>query len=190
MSDTATAPAPAAATDPAAAAAATPGAPSAPATINPKLIVPFVNSARTVFSTMCSITTTVQRPHVKGTPSTSYDVSGLIGFSGEVIGSVVVSFQRAAAIKIVSAFTGMEMDADSPDFADAVGELTNMIAGSAKKDLGAVASISTPSVVIGAGHVIARLSDVPCIVIPCTTPVGEFAVEVNIKQVPPGTQAK
>lgn len=175
MSDTATATPTAPA--PAAAAAAK------PATINPKLIVPFVNSARTVFSTMVGIETTVKRPHVKGNPSPSYDVSGLIGFSGEVIGSVVVSFQREAAIKLVSAFTGSEIQPESPDFADAVGELANMIAGSAKKDLGAVASITVPSVIIGTGHMVARLSDVPCIVIPCSTPVGDFAVEVNIKQV-------
>jgi chemotaxis protein CheX len=171
------------------AAATAAAAPTADATtkmtINPKLIVPFVNSARSVFSTMVGIETTVQRPHVKGSPSTTYDVSGLIGFSGEVIGSVVVSFQRAAAIKLVSAFAGMEILPESPDFADAVGELANMIAGSAKKDLGAVASITVPSVIIGAGHTIARLSDVPCIVIPCSTPVGAFAVEVNIKQVNP-----
>ena len=174
------------AADASAPAAATATAPKAGPTINPKLIVPFVNSARTVFSTMVGMETTVQRPHVKGSPSTSYDVSGLIGFSGEVIGSVVVSFQRAAAIKLVSAFAGMEIAPESPDFADAVGELANMIAGSAKRDLGATASITVPSVIIGAGHIIARLSDVPCIVIPCSTPVGEFAVEVNIKQVQPG----
>jgi chemotaxis protein CheX len=154
-----------------------------PPAINPKLIVPFVNSARTVFSTMVGIETTVQRPHVKGNPSPSYDVSGIVGFSGEVLGSVVVSFHRDAATKLVSAFAGMKLEMGSPDFADAVGELTNMIAGSAKKDLGAVASITVPSVIIGAGHVIARLSDVPCIVIPCTTSAGQFAVEVNIKQV-------
>jgi chemotaxis protein CheX len=69
-----------------------------------------------------------------------------------------------------------------------VGELANMIAGGAKKDLGCVASISCPSVVIGPGHTIARLSDVPCIVIPCKTPVGDFAVEINIK--PATVQAK
>jgi chemotaxis protein CheX len=132
---------------------------------------------------MVGIETTVQRPHLKGNPSPSYDVSGIIGFSGEVIGSVVVSFQRAAAIKLVSSFAGMEIQPETPDFADAVGELANMIAGSAKKDLGATASITVPSVIIGAGHIIARLSDVPCVVIPCATPVGEFAVEVNIKQV-------
>jgi len=69
------------------------------------------------------------------------------------------------------------------DFADAIGELANMIAGSAKKDLGHTASISVPNVVIGGGHIIARLSEVPCLVIPCRTPVGNFAVEVNIKTV-------
>jgi chemotaxis protein CheX len=186
MSDPTTpAPAPA---SPASAAPAAAASAEKPA-INPKLIVPFVNSARTVFSTMCGITTTVQRPHVKGSPVTSYDVSGLIGFSGEVVGSVVVSFQRAAAVKLVSAFTGSEIQPESPDFADAVGELTNMIAGSAKKDLGAVASITVPSVIIGPGHTVARLSDVPCIVIPCTTAAGEFAVEVNIKQVTPAAPA-
>jgi chemotaxis protein CheX len=152
-------------------------------TINPKLIIPFVNSARSVFTAMVGIETTVQRPHVKSNPATSYDVSGLIGFSGDVVGSVVVSFQTEAAVRLVSAFAGSEYQPDSPDFADAVGELTNMIAGSAKKDLGGMASITLPSVIIGAGHIIARLSDVPCIVLPCTTPVGDFAVEVSIKQV-------
>jgi CheY-specific phosphatase CheX len=63
-----------------------------------------------------------------------------------------------------------------------------MIAGGAKKHLGNAASITVPSVIIGSGHQIARLSDVPCVVIPCTSPVGDFAVEVNIKQL--GNQTK
>jgi CheY-specific phosphatase CheX len=58
-----------------------------------------------------------------------------------------------------------------------------MIAGGAKKAFGVMANITVPNVIIGAGHMIARLSDVPCVVIPCTTAVGNFAVEVNIKQV-------
>jgi hypothetical protein len=115
MSDTATATAtpPPGAPAPDAAGAAAAAAAAKPA-INPKLIVPFVNSARTVFSTMCGIATTVRRPHVKGSPATSYDVSGLIGFSGEVIGSVVVSFQRDAAVKLVGAFTGTEFQPTAP----------------------------------------------------------------------------
>jgi chemotaxis protein CheX len=166
------------------AATATEVAPKAPPAINPKLIVPFVNSVRQVFATMVGVETTVERPHLKGNSATSYDVSSIIGFSGDVVGSVVVSFQNAAAVKLVAAFAGMDIKEGTEDFADAVGELANMIAGSAKKDLGNAASITCPSVIIGHGHMVARLSDVPTIVIPCTTPVGSFAVEVNIKQQP------
>lgn len=151
--------------------------------INPKLIVPFVNSIRNVFTTMVGVQTVVERPHIKGNPAPSYDVSSIIGFSGELIGSVVVSFQRSAAEKLVEAFAGQKISVDSADFADAIGELANMVAGNAKKDLGGVASISTPNVILGAGHVVARLSDVPCLVIPCKTPVGDFCVEVSIKNV-------
>jgi len=150
--------------------------------IDPKLIVPFVNAVRSVFSTMVGVQTTVQRPHLKIQPCPTYDVSSIIGFSGDLTGCVVVSFQKDAAIKLVSAFAGNPIDPNSPDFADAVGELANMIAGNAKKYLGNCASITVPSVIIGTGHTIARLSGVPCIVIPCTTPVGDFAVEVNVKQ--------
>ncbi|MFN4242803.1 MAG: chemotaxis protein CheX [Tepidisphaerales bacterium] len=154
---------------------------ASPPTINPKLIVPFINSVRQVFATMVKVPTTVERPHLKTAPAPQYDVSSIIGFSGDIVGSVVVSFQKAAAVQLVSAFAGMPIDPDSPDFADAVCELANMIAGSAKKDLGHNASITVPSVILGHGHQIARLSDVPCLVVPCKTPVGDFAVEVNIK---------
>ncbi len=158
---------------------------SASASINPKLIVPFVDSVRSVFATMVGVQTTVLRPHLKAQPAPTYDVSSIIGFSGDVVGSVVVSFQKQAAESLASAFAGAPIKADMPDFPDAVGELANMIAGGAKKHLGNMASITVPSVVIGTGHVLARLTDVPCIVIPCETPVGNFAVEVSIKQLKP-----
>jgi chemotaxis protein CheX len=166
---------------------ATKTAPAKPPMVNPKLIVPFISSVRAVFSTMVGVQTTVGRPSFKTHPAPSYDVSSIIGFSGEIVGSVVVSFQNEAAQKLVSAFAGAEVTPDSPDFADAIGELANMIAGGAKKDLGAMASITCPNVIIGPGHQVARLSGVPCLVIPCSTPVGNFAVEVCIKQVTPPT---
>ncbi|MFI5379149.1 MAG: chemotaxis protein CheX [Tepidisphaerales bacterium] len=156
-----------------------------PVAINPKLIVPFVNSVRSVFSTMIGMATVLDRPHVKTQPGPTYDVSSIIGFSGDVIGSVVVSFQKSAAEKLVEAFAGAPIEFGTPDFADAVGELANMIAGGAKKYLGNLATITVPNVVIGSGHTIARLSGVPCIVIPCRTDVGAFAVEISIKQLNP-----
>jgi chemotaxis protein CheX len=150
--------------------------------VSAKLIVPFVNSVRNVFRTMVGVETVVERLTRKTGPAASYDISAIVGFSGQVIGSVVVSFQMAAALSLVKAFAGVDIPVESPDFPDAIGELANMIAGNAKKDLGATASITCPNVVIGPGHIIARLRGVPCYVIPCKTPVGDFAIEVNIKQ--------
>jgi chemotaxis protein CheX len=155
---------------------------SPPAAIDTKLLAPFVKAVKAVFGTMVKVEATIDRPYLKNETTPSYDVSGIIGFSGEVAGSLVLSLQQAAAVKLVEAFAGALMAPDSPDFADAIGELANMVAGSAKKDLGAAASITVPTVVLGSAHVIARLSDVPCVVIPCTTAVGKFAIEINIKK--------
>ena len=51
-----------------------------------------------------------------------------------------------------------------------------------QKDFGIKAGIGIPNVVVGKNHVISRLKDVPCVVIPCECANGEFAVEININQ--------
>ena len=83
--------------------------------------------------------------------------------------------------RIEAYFAGFAFDLDDTDFADAIGELGNMVAGAAKKNLNCEASIGIPTVVIGANHRIARLTEVPCIVVPCNTDVGNFAVEISIR---------
>ena len=147
----------------------------------PKLILPFVSAVQDVFKKMAGVDIVVGKPRLKAGAGASYSVCGIIGFSGDITGSVVVSFSTGAAEKLVEAFCGNRLEIGSPDFADAVGELTNMIAGSAKTQLGGVASISLPSVVIGEGYTLANLSSAQCLVIPCGSPYGEFAVEVCIK---------
>jgi chemotaxis protein CheX len=130
---------------------------------------------------MANIATTVGGLTLKNETSPPHDVSGIIGFSGGVVGSMVIGLSKDVASRIVAAFSGTGHHIDSPDFADAIGELANMIAGSAKKNMGVVASISVPTVVVGPAHHTMRLSGVPCVIIPCKTPHGDFDVEVNIK---------
>ena len=146
-------------------------------------IASFVSSTHQVFSTMLSLTVTPGRPYTAGSvPRFENEVSGIIGMSGDMQGMVVLSFPTSTAKAAILAFTGMEMDPTSPDFADAVGELVNMISGAAKaKFEGKNVSISCPSVVIGKGHKVQQPSDAVCIVIPFTSPAGEFSVEVAIK---------
>ncbi len=150
--------------------------------IDPKLVAAFVDSTENILSIMANVECRIGTPYFKTSKQPTYDVSGIVGFSGDVAGSVVVSFNEDTAIVVVEAFAGEKLDVKSEDFADAIGELCNMIAGNAKKHFGLNAYISIPSVIVGSGHTVARLKDTPCIVIPCTTKHGEFAVEVNIKQ--------
>ena len=58
-----------------------------------RLIAPFVDSVRTVFRTMANVETVVLKPYIK-TSAGQYNVFGIIGFSGELTGNVVVSFTQ------------------------------------------------------------------------------------------------
>ncbi|MEQ8845635.1 MAG: chemotaxis protein CheX [Phycisphaerales bacterium] len=150
--------------------------------MDPALITPFIKSVQNVFATMLQLPVDVEEPTIKQGKSTTYDVSAIIGMSGDCVGSVVLSFEQESALRIVSLFTGTEVTADSPDFADAVGELVNMISGGAKAlFVGRKASISTPSVVLGPSHVVSSQKDMPVIVLPCVTDCGRFAIEIAIQ---------
>lgn len=158
--------------------------------MDPQYITPFIKSIQNVFSTMLHMPVTVNQPAIKQSNSATYDVSGIIGMSGDVVGSVVLSFPKETASKLITAFCGMEFPTDSPDFADAVGELVNMVSGSAKgmfvdKDV----SISCPSVVIGPGHQINSRSDTPCVTIPCSTSEGDLAIEIAVREAAAASQA-
>lgn len=147
-----------------------------------RLIPAFIESVRTVFQTMAQVKVTVLEPHVKKDARELHDVSGVIGFSGALRGSAVLAFPQKTATALVAKFAGVEFSPDSPDFADAVGELTNMIAGTAKSTLGEAAGISTPLVILGANHSVPPLRDLPCIVMPCRCEFGDFAIELNVKK--------
>ncbi len=150
--------------------------------MDPAFIRPFISSVQNVFSMMLQLQVEVQDPALIDATSATYDVSGIIGLSGDVVGSVVISFPTEAAERIVTVFTGMEMTVEHEDFTDAVGELINMVSGNAKADFeNRDVSISCPSVVTGPNHAIGRPKDIPCIGIPCETDCGNFVLEVCIQ---------
>jgi chemotaxis protein CheX len=146
-----------------------------------RYINPFMESTRQVFDMMLKTSVEFGKPHLTR-DSGQHDVSGIIGMSGDVVGSIVLRFPLNVASGLVARFVGSEMAADSEDFSDAIGELVNMITGAAKARFeGQSVSISCPSVVIGAGHTVARPSDVVCISIPCVVDSGQFCIEVAIR---------
>jgi chemotaxis protein CheX len=151
--------------------------------MDPAFIIPFVNSVQKVFSTMLQLPVGVGTPAIKSPGEPAHDVSGIIGMSGDVEGAVVLSFPIATAERVVRLFTGAPLSHTHEDFSDAVGELINMVSGSAKAQFtGKTVSISCPSVIIGRDHTVLGSKDVTTIVIPCNCDCGEFAVVVSIRQ--------
>lgn len=144
----------------------------------------FVNATVDLFQTMLAMKATVGQPKLKtGRDDMGYNVFGMIGLSGNVTGSMILKLPSQTGVELVESFLGERLEPGSPDFADAIGELSNMIGGGAKSKLGLPnVSITTPTVVVGAGIWLARPTGSVSIEIPHQCDKGPFALEVTLKK--------
>jgi len=121
-------------------------------------IQPFVKVCQSVFQKFCNIDVVPGRVYFinRDEYGKMWDISGIIGLSGEVIGAVAISMNDETAIEITKSLTGVEHSAFDNDVTDAVGEIINIIAGNAKKDFeeDLRIRISLPSIVKGKNHII------------------------------------
>ncbi|KAA0257738.1 chemotaxis protein CheX [Deferribacter autotrophicus] len=148
-------------------------------------INPFIESTLAVFETMLGLRPKKEELFIKKDDEPSFDISGIIGLTGQAVGSVVISFPESLALKVVSKFIGEDKKSVDDEVVDAVGELINMIAGGAKKiftDKGLKFKISIPNVVTGKGHKIKRPSNVPCLGVKFKIDNEVFVIEVSLKE--------
>jgi chemotaxis protein CheX len=138
-------------------------------------INPFLKAAVNVLQTMAFTETQVGEPFLKGkTPLSEGDVTGIVGLTGDKNGSLAVSFSEAAILQVVSNMFGEACKEMNDEVRDAVGELTNMISGDARRILaeqGYQFQAAIPTVIDGKGHKICHAFPGPVLVIPFT--VGE-----------------
>ena len=146
---------------------------------------PFIASIKTVFATMLNCRLTRGEPSAKESFQPHHDISGVIGLSGNATGAVVLSLGRDAALAITEALLH-ERPADiNTDVVDAVGELTNMIAGGAKAQFEQFSlSSSLPSIITGKTHCVKFPSNVEPISIPFHCQWGEVVLEVGLVEQP------
>ncbi len=146
-----------------------------------RLINPFINATANVIETMAFIKIKAGKPYLKKDSVAKGDVTGVIGLTGVANGTISVTFQEKCILRIVSNMFGEEMKELNEEIADAVGELTNMISGQARKELeesGKFFHAAIPSVITGKNHTIAHYTSGPKIAIPFYTDDGSFTIEV------------
>ncbi len=152
--------------------------------LDPSYVTAFVQATKKVFQTMLGLDVTFRDPIPGKLPYLANDISAIIRMTGGVIGTVVLSLPVASAEKIASAFVGSSVDMKSDDFADALGELVNMISGGAKANFAEKqVCLSRPLVVMGEGNALQQPSDSVSVSIPCRSSYGDFAIDVSLKKV-------
>ena len=118
-------------------------------------IQPFIKVCKNVFQNFVGMTVEAKLPYFMEKDAVSeWDISAIIGFTGEACGAVVISLKQDFAIKITGVLTGAEYSGLDDDVVDAVGELINIIAGNVKQELEDAFRliISLPTIVKGKEH--------------------------------------
>ena len=146
-------------------------------------INPFLSSTSSVFSQMLGVEVSRLPPFVrKGEHSPQYDVTGIIGLTGKTTGTVALSLTKEMALSITEKLLGDKPADVNATVVDAIGEVTNMIAGAAKAQLEQLQlSLGLPTVITGKSTCIAFPSNAIPISIPFDSPIGTFVVEVGFR---------
>ncbi|MCS6861883.1 MAG: chemotaxis protein CheX [Abditibacteriales bacterium] len=117
-----------------------------------------------------------------GNDRPKYDgLVGIISFTGDVPWSLMLGLPRETAMALAVKFTGMEIDFDSPDMGDVVGELANILAGDATAQLDAVGvtvQMSVPTAARGSDLEMLLPGGLPSVRLNFSSPDGNFWVKV------------
>jgi chemotaxis protein CheX len=148
-----------------------------------EFINPFIVAVSKTLETMVGCKVVREAPQLKKEKSALYPVSGIIGLSGTIVGTVVLTMSEALALKSASAMLMEEFKEFNADVFDAVGELTNVIAGNAKAQLEEYKlSLSLPNVIFGKDAELRFPDKCVPISIPFQTDFGPMAIEIGFTE--------
>lgn len=145
---------------------------------------PFLKGMVNVLKTMASVNPVPGKPYIKNDKLSVGDISGIIGLTGAKQGSVVVSFSKECALKVISSMMCDEYTELNDEVRDAVGEITNMVSGDARRQLAEIGlkfEAGIPVVIAGKGHHISNACKGICIVIPFKIDGLECFVEASFE---------
>ncbi len=143
---------------------------------------PFILSTYEVFDSILDCEVKAGNIRKNTIEKGSQDLIGIIGLSGTAQGSVAIKFPVETALSIVGEMIGSKMKRVDASVVDGVGELVNIIAGKAKRNMkGHKLSISLPTVIRGTMYNNTGLEKSEWFEVPFTCPLGEFSLAVTFK---------
>lgn len=150
-----------------------------------KYIKPFVNSVCNAMQAMSGSIPRRLEPQVKGDNRARGDISGIVGFAAKnILGSMSLTFPADTAVMAYNKMIGDNVAFITDDVRDLVGELTNFVAGGAKKELadqGLTFDISIPTVVMGESHTLTHKGGTPMVVVPFVLDDSSFIMEISLR---------
>jgi chemotaxis protein CheX len=153
-----------------------------PRNMRAEYINPFLSSTSSVFSQMLGVEVSRMPPFLRQEHSPQFDVTGIIGLTGKTTGTVALSLTKEMATAVTEKLLGEPAKEVNATVVDAIGELTNMIAGAAKAQLEEMElSLGLPTVITGKSTCIQFPSTAVPISIPFDSSLGTFVVEVGFK---------
>jgi chemotaxis protein CheX len=145
-------------------------------------INPFFQAARKICSDTIKVPVSAGPMRLRRTDERLwklYPISATIRLNQAVQGSVSLSFAEPVALALAGGLAQTKFGSFDDDARDALGEVANLIVGSAKRDLpGGLVSISTPRILLS--HELEFDAGIPTLILPFETAPGRFILQLTI----------
>jgi chemotaxis protein CheX len=155
-----------------------------PTHIDAQFVEELLAATRDVFKTMVFHDVEMAAPTSGEARPAGVHVMGTVAFAGKTSGLVVFTSTFDTATWITASMLGIDPGSVNGELADAIGELTNMIAGSFRTRMahlrGDTWAISVPTVTVGSDFYTKYVSDVQRVVCPFKMGTSELSVELIV----------
>ncbi len=146
------------------------------------LVNPFIEGTLHILDTTAFVKVKPEAPFFKKNRNAYGDISGFIEISGDLSGTAAISFSKKSILGIVSAMFGEEMTEINEEINDAVGEISNMVAGHVTTkiaEMGKKVSVKFKEIKLGNDAVIEHVEGGDHVLaLPFKTTKGQVVVEV------------
>ena len=147
------------------------------------LVNPFIEGTLHILDTTAFVKVKPETPFLKKDRKSLGDISGYLEISGDFTGSAVVSFSEESILGIVSAMFGEDMTEINDEIKDAVGEISNMVAGHVTTkiaELSKKVKVKFKEIKMGQGTLIPHIEGAKYVLaLPFRTTKGKVVIEVS-----------